>query len=42
MGPEKGLALLERLGMDGIIVDQDGTVLLTKGLANQVHLIDVK
>ncbi len=42
MGPKKGLALLERLGMDGIIVDQDGTVLLTQGLIEQVHLIDVE
>ncbi len=42
MGPKKGLALLEKLDMDGIIVDQDGKVLLTKGLDNQVHFIDAK
>jgi thiamine biosynthesis lipoprotein len=42
MGPKKGLALLERLGMDGIIVDRDGKILLTKGLEKQVQLIDVQ
>lgn len=42
MGPKKGLALLERLGVDGIIVDQDGKVLLTKGIEKQVRLIDVQ
>jgi thiamine biosynthesis lipoprotein len=39
MGPKKGLAVLERLGMAGIIVDQNGTVLMTKGLESQVTLI---
>ena len=39
MGPKKGLAVLERLGLAGIIVDQNGTVLMTKGLEKQVTLI---
>jgi thiamine biosynthesis lipoprotein len=39
MGPKKGLAVLERLGMAGIIVDQNGKVLMTKGLESQVTLI---
>ncbi len=39
MGPKKGLAVLEKLGLDGIIVDRNGKVLMTKGLEKQVHLI---
>jgi len=39
MGPKKGLAVLDRLGIGGIIVDQNGTVLMTKGLESQVQLI---
>jgi thiamine biosynthesis lipoprotein len=39
MGPKKGLAVLERLGIDGIIVDQNGTVLMTRGMEHQVHQI---
>lgn len=39
MGPEKGLATLERLGMDGVIVDATGQVLMTKGIRERVKLI---
>lgn len=39
MGPQKGLAVLERLGMDGVIIDRDGKVLTTKGIRDKVHLL---
>lgn len=39
MGPQKGIATLERLGMDGVIVDKDGQVLMTKGIRNKVKLV---
>ena len=39
MGPEKGLATLERLGMDGVIVDATGQVLMTKGIRERVKLV---
>lgn len=40
LGPKKGLAVLEKLGMDGLIVDKDGRIRMTKGLKNKVHLIE--
>ena len=40
MGPVKGLTTLERLGMDGVIVDATGQVLMTKGIREKVHLVD--
>ncbi len=39
MGPQKGLAVLERLGMDGVIIDREGQVLMTKGIRDKVHLL---
>ena len=39
MGPKKGLAVLEKLGLGGIIVDQNGKVLMTKGLEKKVYLV---
>ena len=39
MGPQKGLALLKKLGMDGIIVDKDGAVLITQGIKDKFHLL---
>ncbi len=42
MEPQKGLAVLERLGMDGIIVDRDGAVLMTEGIKKRVHLLSTE
>lgn len=42
MGPQKGLAVLERLGMDGVIIDRDGKVLTTKGIRDKVHLLQTE
>ncbi len=42
MGPQKGLAVLKRLGMDGIIVDGAGAVLMTEGIKKRVHLLSTE
>lgn len=39
MGPEKGLDVLERLGMEGIIVDHQGEILMTRGIRDKVQLL---
>lgn len=39
LGPERGLAVLEKLGMEGVIVDRQGEVLMTKGIRDKVHLL---
>jgi thiamine biosynthesis lipoprotein len=40
LGPDKGIAALERLGMDGVIVARDGAVLMTRGIKDKVKLLD--
>lgn len=42
LGPEKGLAALERLAIDGIIVAENGQVLMTDGIKRAVHLVPQK
>ena len=40
MGPEKGMALIERLpGVEGVIVGADGTVSVSSGLRDRLQLI---
>ncbi|EKD34882.1 MAG: ApbE-like protein lipoprotein [uncultured bacterium] len=39
LGPEKGLAALKRLGMDGVIVADNGQILMTDTIKHAVHLI---
>lgn len=39
LGPEKGMAALARLGIDGVIVDQHGKVLVTEAFKEAVHFI---
>lgn len=39
MGPEKGLGVLEKLGMEGVIVDHRGEILMTRGIRDKVHLV---
>jgi thiamine biosynthesis lipoprotein len=39
LGPTKGIAVLEKLGLDGLIVDKDGGIRMTKGLKDKVQLI---
>ncbi len=40
LGPEKGMILLESMGLDGILVDSEKNVLLTKNLAGRVDIIN--
>ena len=41
MGPEKGMALLERLdGVEGVIVGQAGDIFISSGLKGRLQLID--
>lgn len=41
MGPEKGMALLERLeGVEGVIVGKDGEVFISSGLRGRLHQND--
>jgi thiamine biosynthesis lipoprotein len=40
MGVDKGLALLEELTIDGIIIDQDKNIFITKEIQNQFELKD--
>ena len=41
MGPEKGMALLERLDeVEGIIVGQTGEVFISSGLKERLQIID--
>ncbi|HMK43426.1 MAG TPA: FAD:protein FMN transferase, partial [Dissulfurispiraceae bacterium] len=39
MGPEKGIQTLERLKVDGVIVDANGVVLMTKGIKEKIRLL---
>ena len=39
LGPEKGMAALTRLAMEGVIVDQQGKILMTAGIIPSVHLV---
>jgi thiamine biosynthesis lipoprotein len=38
MGPQEGLALVEKLGIGAVIVDANGAVLVSSRLQNRVHL----
>ena len=41
MGPERGMALIERLAdVEGIIVDDEGRILISSGLKDRVLLSD--
>ena len=39
LGPEKGLKLLEEMGLDGIIVDKDGKIYTTSNLRGKIEII---
>ena len=39
LGPEKGMAALARLAMEGVIVDRQGKILVTEGIKPSVHFI---
>jgi len=37
LGPEKGIALLQRMGFEGVIVDRNGTIHTTSGLKGKIE-----
>ena len=38
LGPEKGMAALRRLGLDGVIIPKDGEILSTDGIKDELEL----
>jgi thiamine biosynthesis lipoprotein len=42
MGPEKGLALVERVGMGAVIVDEKGRVTISSQLRDRIRLAEAK
>ncbi|HWR89689.1 MAG TPA: FAD:protein FMN transferase, partial [Dissulfurispiraceae bacterium] len=42
LGPAKALSILGKLGLDGIVVDEDGKVFVTDGIKGSVSLRHVK
>jgi thiamine biosynthesis lipoprotein len=41
-GPKKGMETLKRLGLDGVIVDNDGNILITDGLKDKIEFLKKK
>ncbi|HYA26428.1 MAG TPA: FAD:protein FMN transferase, partial [Thermodesulfovibrionales bacterium] len=39
LGPKKGMEVLKRLGIDGVIVDKGGNIFITDGIKDNVELI---
>lgn len=39
LGQEKGINLLKRLGLDGIIIDKDGKIIVTDGIKDKIKFI---
>ena len=39
LGPEKGLKILKKLGLDGIIIDKSGEVLTTEGIKDKLEIV---
>lgn len=39
LGPEKGLKILEKLGYEGVIIDKDGKIFISKGLKGKIEFI---
>ncbi len=39
LGPQKGMKVLKKLGLDGIIIDKSGAVLTTDGIKDRVELV---
>lgn len=40
LGPQKGMEVLKRLGMDAVIVDKNGKIFVTEGIRDKVELIE--
>ena len=39
LGPQRGLQILKKLGLDGIIIDKDGEILTTEGIKDKLELV---
>ncbi|HET6516011.1 MAG TPA: FAD:protein FMN transferase [Thermodesulfovibrionales bacterium] len=39
LGPQKGIAVVKRLGIDAVIMDKDGNIIVTDGIRDKVELI---
>jgi len=39
LGPEKGMGVLKKYGLDGVIVDRDGEILSTEGIKDNLELV---
>ncbi len=39
LGPQKGLEVLKKLGLDGVIMDKQGEVYITEGIKDKVELV---
>jgi thiamine biosynthesis lipoprotein len=42
LGPKKGMEVLKRLGIDGVIMGKDGNILVTEGIKDKVEFIHKK
>lgn len=39
LGPERGLKILEKMGFEGVIIDKDGKIFVSKGLKGKIEFI---
>jgi thiamine biosynthesis lipoprotein len=39
LGPQKGLKILKKLGLDGIIIDKSGEILITEGIKDKLEIV---
>jgi thiamine biosynthesis lipoprotein len=39
LGPKKGLEVLKKLGLDGVIIDNDGELLATEGIKDKLEIV---
>ena len=39
LGPQQGMEIVKQLGIDAVIMDKDGNILMTEGIKDKVELI---
>jgi len=42
LGPQKGMKVLKKLGLDGIIIDKSGEILTTEGIKDKIEIVNSK
>ena len=42
LGPKKGMEVLKRLGIDAVIMDKEGNILVTEGIKDKVEFTHKK